>query len=61
MRGNRAPPPRFNDQRMCRDVAWKDACRGAAEAYGMPEDYLMGANVVGFERVAAAMLAQGVI
>ena len=38
-----------------------DACRGAAEAYGMPEDYLMGANVVGFERVAAAMLAQGVI
>ena len=38
-----------------------DACRGAAEAYGMPEDYLMGANIAGFERVAEAMLAQGVI
>jgi glutamate dehydrogenase (NADP+) len=38
-----------------------DACRGAAEAYGMPVDYLMGANIVGFQRVAAAMLAHGVI
>lgn len=38
-----------------------DACRGAAEEYGMPDDYLMGANIVGFERVARAMLAHGVI
>ena len=28
---------------------------------GCPDDYLMGANIVGFERVAAAMLAHGVI
>ena len=38
-----------------------DACRSAAEEYGMPDDYLMGANIVGFERVARAMLAHGVI
>jgi glutamate dehydrogenase (NADP+) len=33
----------------------------AAERYGVPGDYVAGANIVGFERVAAAMLAQGVI
>ena len=38
-----------------------DACRRAAEKYGMPGDYLAGANIVGFERVADAMLAHGVI
>ena len=38
-----------------------DACRAAAEAYGMPDDYLAGANIAGFERLAEAMLAHGVI
>ncbi|MBD3942402.1 NADP-specific glutamate dehydrogenase [Microbacterium sp. NEAU-LLC] len=33
----------------------------AAEKYGRPGDYVAGANCAGFERVAHAMLAQGVI
>ena len=33
----------------------------AAERYGVPGDYVAGANIAGFERVADAMLAQGVI
>jgi glutamate dehydrogenase (NADP+) len=38
-----------------------DACRSAAEQYGAPGDYLAGANITGFERVAEAMLAHGVV
>jgi glutamate dehydrogenase (NADP+) len=38
-----------------------DACRGAAEKYGAAGDYLAGANITGFERVAEAMLAHGVV
>nr|WP_314843118.1 NADP-specific glutamate dehydrogenase [uncultured Microbacterium sp.] len=33
----------------------------AAERYDVAGDYVAGANIAGFERVAAAMLAQGVI
>jgi len=33
----------------------------AAELYGYPGDYVVGANAAGFKRVADAMLAQGVI
>ena len=33
----------------------------AAERYGRPGDYVVGANSAGFERVAHAMAAQGVI
>ncbi len=33
----------------------------AAERYDRAEDYVAGANIAGFERVAHAMLAQGVI
>ncbi len=37
-------------------------CRATAEAYGdNPDDYVLGANVAGFLRVAEAMTAQGVI
>lgn len=37
-------------------------CRATAEAYGgNPEDYVLGANVAGFLKVARAMMAQGVI
>ncbi|MGP3536285.1 NADP-specific glutamate dehydrogenase [Microbacterium sp. RD1] len=38
-----------------------DAAFRAAERYGHPGDYVVGANAAGFERVAHAMLAQGVI
>ena len=38
-----------------------DAAFRAAERYGTPGDYVAGANIAGFERVANAMLAQGVI
>jgi glutamate dehydrogenase (NADP+) len=34
-------------------------CRDAAAEYGLPGDYLAGANIVGFTRVARAMLALG--
>jgi glutamate dehydrogenase (NADP+) len=37
-----------------------DACRRAAEEYGVAGDYLAGANITGFERVADAMLAHSV-
>ncbi|QNS04763.1 NADP-specific glutamate dehydrogenase [Streptomyces xanthii] len=36
-------------------------CHETAECYGAPGDYVTGANIAGFERVADAMLAQGVI
>ena len=38
----------------------KDALE-AAEAYGCPGDYLTGANIAGFIKVAKAMLAYGVV
>lgn len=38
-----------------------DAAFTAAEKYGVPGDYVAGANIAGFQRVATAMLAQGVI
>ncbi|WP_443055740.1 NADP-specific glutamate dehydrogenase [Streptomyces sp. NBC_00690] len=38
-----------------------DACHETAERYGQPGNYVTGANIAGFERVAEAMLAQGVI
>ncbi|GAA1910684.1 NADP-specific glutamate dehydrogenase [Streptomyces durmitorensis] len=36
-------------------------CHERAERYGAPGNYVTGANIAGFERVADAMLAQGVI
>lgn len=38
-----------------------DTCAETAERYGRPGDYALGANIAGFERVADAMLAQGLI
>ena len=35
-------------------------CLETAETYGRPGDYVVGANVAGFVKVADAMLAQGV-
>jgi glutamate dehydrogenase (NADP+) len=37
------------------------ACHSAADEYGMPGDYVAGANIAGFVRVADAMLALGLI
>ena len=36
-------------------------CHGAAEEFGSPGNYVLGANIVGFRRVAEAMLAFGII
>lgn len=38
-----------------------DTCLAAAEAYGRPGNYLVGANIAGYLKVADAMLDQGVI
>ncbi|WP_229816102.1 NADP-specific glutamate dehydrogenase [Streptomyces lucensis] len=38
-----------------------DLCWQTADQYGAPGDYVTGANIAGFERVAQAMLAQGLI
>ncbi len=38
-----------------------DTCAATAEEYGKPGDYVLGANVAGFVRVAEAMRALGVI
>ncbi|MEM0513763.1 NADP-specific glutamate dehydrogenase [Limosilactobacillus fermentum] len=38
-----------------------DESQAAAEEYGLGNDYLAGANIAGFNKVADAMLAQGVI
>ncbi|OPL16894.1 MAG: glutamate dehydrogenase [delta proteobacterium MLS_D] len=37
------------------------ACVEAAESYGTPGNYVSGANIAGFEKVARAMLDQGVM
>jgi glutamate dehydrogenase (NADP+) len=37
------------------------ACLDAAEAYGKKGDYVVGANIAGFTKVAKAMLAYGVV
>ena len=38
-----------------------DTCSETAERYGSPGDYVLGANIAGFELVAEAMVAQGLI
>lgn len=35
-------------------------CTAAAERYGEPDNYVLGANIAGFEKIAEAMLAQGI-
>jgi glutamate dehydrogenase (NADP+) len=45
--------------RIMRDI--HDHCAETAEEYGSPGDYVLGANVAGFVRVAEAMRAMGVI
>jgi glutamate dehydrogenase (NADP+) len=38
-----------------------DSCAATAEEYGAPGDYVLGANIAGFVRVAEAMRALGVV
>ena len=38
-----------------------DTCYATAEEYGTPGDYVLGANIAGFVRVAEAMLMMGVV
>ncbi|MBB1513067.1 NADP-specific glutamate dehydrogenase [Tessaracoccus sp. MC1627] len=38
-----------------------DLCAETAESYGSPGDYVVGANIAGFERVASAMQAFGLV
>ena len=45
--------------RIMRDI--HDRCAATADEYGMPGDYVLGANIAGFVRVADAMKALGVI
>ena len=37
------------------------SCDDAAKEYGMPGNYVAGANIAGFLKVADAMEAQGVV
>jgi glutamate dehydrogenase (NADP+) len=38
-----------------------DQCIGAAREYGLDGNLVAGANIAGFRKVAAAMIAQGVV
>jgi glutamate dehydrogenase (NADP+) len=38
-----------------------NACLETADEYGVPGNYVVGANIAGFERVAKSMMAMGVI
>ena len=42
-------------------VAIHRQCIEAAKEYGQPDNYVMGANIAGFVKVADAMLDQGLI
>ena len=42
-------------------IAIHDQCGAAADKYGFPGNYVMGANIAGFTKVADAMIDQGVI
>ena len=46
-------------QEIMRDI--HEHCRSTAEDYGVPGNYVHGANIAGFTKVADAMLAQGVV
>ena len=42
-------------------IAIHTACRMTAEEFGQPTNYVMGANIAGFRKVADSMLDQGVV
>ena len=55
------PATRVEDELAAIMTAIHDTCHETAERYGAPGDYVTGANIAGFERVADAMVEQGVI
>ncbi|MGX1629220.1 NADP-specific glutamate dehydrogenase [Streptomyces albidoflavus] len=55
------PATRVEDELAAIMTAIHDTCHETAERYGAPGDYVTGANIAGFERVADAMMGQGVI
>jgi len=46
-------------KRIMKDI--HSACVNASEEYGVPGNYVAGANIAGFVKVARAMMAQGVV
>jgi glutamate dehydrogenase (NADP+) len=36
-------------------------CMGVAQEYGTPDNYVNGANIAGFVKVADAMMDQGIV
>ena len=46
-------------QRIMRSI--HDSCLSAAEHFGMKGDYMAGANIAGFIKVADAMIDQGLV
>lgn len=60
-----APPSRRRPSAAYSKVAQPHSClqksAAAAEQYGSPGDYVAGANIAGFVKVADAMLAQGIL
>jgi glutamate dehydrogenase (NADP+) len=38
-----------------------DNARAAATEYGQPDNYVMGANIAGFKKVADTMIDQGLV
>lgn len=36
-------------------------CADTAKAYGLDDDFMAGANIAGFEKIAEAMMAQGIV
>jgi len=42
-------------------IAIHQQCVDAANEYGQPGNYVMGANIAGFVKVADAMIDQGVV
>ncbi|MFF8566299.1 NADP-specific glutamate dehydrogenase [Streptomyces albidoflavus] len=55
------PATRVEDELAAIMTAIHDTCHETAARYGAPGDYVTGANIAGFERVADAMVEQGVI
>jgi glutamate dehydrogenase (NADP+) len=42
-------------------VSIHEACRSTSADYGQPHNYLMGANIAGFVKVADSMIDQGLV
>jgi glutamate dehydrogenase (NADP+) len=38
-----------------------NACTATADEYGVPGNYVLGANIAGFIKIADSMLDQGVV